>query len=88
MGLQYNVQILCGSHSVVGFSGGFLREHYGALAIITGMPPEKVAEECWSQLVSTEMAATFLRHFGEPGHYEDFGGHYGGEAALVRITIA
>lgn len=86
MGLQYNVQVLREDGTVIGFSGDFLREHYGKLPLITGMLPEKVAEYGWSQLVSTNLAATFLRQFGCREDLKDFEAEFEGE--LVRITIA
>lgn len=86
MGLQYNVQVLRDDGTVAGFYGDFLREHYGALGIIAGMTPEGVSENGWSQLVSTNTAATFLRQFGARDDAKEFEAEYEGE--LVRITIA
>lgn len=86
MGLQYNVQVLREDGTAIGFSGDFLRKDYGALAIIAGKRSEDVAQKGWSQLVSTRVAATFLRQFGQRDHYKDFEAEFEGE--LVRITIA
>lgn len=86
MGLQYNVQVLREDGTVVGFSADFLRENYGSLTLITGMLPERVSQEGWSQLVSTQTAATFLRQFGQRDDAKEFEAEYEGE--LVRITIA
>lgn len=87
MKLHYNVQVLREDGTVIGFSAPILEKDYGAMSFVTGIPARHLAmSDGWSQLVSTRVAATFLRQFGEREHYRDFEAEFEGE--LVRITIA
>jgi len=87
MGFSYNVQVLRGDGTVIGFSSAIKQKDYGAMAIVTGIDHRHLdSMGGWSQLVSTRVAATFLRQFGERDHANEFEAEYEGE--LVRITIA
>lgn len=87
MGLQYHVQVMLTHEVVRGYSGDFLREHYGCLPFLTGKSVEKVSEEGWSQLVGYSTAKEFMRRFGtNPGDWNDWRGGMAGE--MYRITIA
>lgn len=68
--------------------GDFRRDAYHHLVVITGMRPDKVAEEGWSQLVDKETARRIAEIAGLGQMWAEVMNPFSPGSYMIRVTIA